>query len=60
MASTMSAIEHRGWQIESRSYEADGNRWCPKSAGEPSRRCKALYARRAGIAQRDAPYCARR
>jgi len=31
MASTMSAIEHRGWQIESRSYEADGNRWCPRA-----------------------------
>src|SRR5437899_10503547 len=31
MASTMSAIEHRGWQIESRSYEADGNHWCPRA-----------------------------
>ncbi|SRR6266478_1998500 len=31
MASTMSATEYKGWQIESRSYEADGNRWCPRA-----------------------------
>ena len=31
MASTMSAIEHKGWQIESRSYEADGNHWFPRA-----------------------------
>jgi len=31
MASTMSAIEHKGWLIELRSYEADGNRWFPRA-----------------------------
>ena len=31
MASTMSAIEHKRWQIESRAYEADGNRWFPRA-----------------------------
>ena len=31
MATTMSAIEHRGWLIDPRSYEADGNRWCPRA-----------------------------
>src|SRR5207245_5391925 len=42
MASTMSAIEHRGWQIESRSYEADGSHWCPRalvSRLDGARRC---------------------
>jgi hypothetical protein len=27
----MSMTEHKGWQIESRSYQADGNRWCPRA-----------------------------
>jgi hypothetical protein len=27
----MSVTEHKGWQIESRSYEADGNRWYPRA-----------------------------
>ena len=31
MASTMSETEHMGWQIESRSCETDGGRWCPRA-----------------------------
>ena len=27
----MSMTEHKGWQIESRSYQGDANRWCPKA-----------------------------
>jgi len=27
----MSETEHMGWQIESRSYETDGGRWCPRA-----------------------------
>src|SRR5258705_11762747 len=27
----MSMTERKGWQIESRSYQADANRWCPKA-----------------------------
>lgn len=27
----MRVTEHKGWQIESRSYEAGGRRWCPRA-----------------------------
>jgi len=27
----MTMTEHKGWQIESRSYQGDANRWCPKA-----------------------------
>ena len=27
----MSMTEHKGWQIEARSYQPDGNRWCPRA-----------------------------
>ena len=27
----MSVTVHMGWQIESRSYKADGNRWWPRA-----------------------------
>ena len=27
----MSETEHKGWQIESQSYESDSNRWCPRA-----------------------------
>ena len=27
----MSMTEHKGWQIESRSYQAAANRWCPSA-----------------------------
>ena len=27
----MSVVEHKGWQIESQSFKAGGNRWCPRA-----------------------------
>ena len=27
----MRVTEYKGWQIESRSYELDGHRWCPRA-----------------------------
>jgi hypothetical protein len=27
----MNVIEHKGWQIESRSYQTNANRWCPRA-----------------------------
>ena len=27
----MSMTGHKGWQIESRSFQAGGNRWCPRA-----------------------------
>jgi len=27
----MRATKHKGWLIESQSYESDGNRWCPRA-----------------------------
>ncbi|PYN03337.1 MAG: hypothetical protein DME07_06960 [Candidatus Rokuibacteriota bacterium] len=28
---TMSVIEHKGWQIESRSYQTNADCWCPRA-----------------------------
>jgi hypothetical protein len=28
---TMAVSEHKGWRIESRSYETAGRRWCPRA-----------------------------
>ena len=27
----MNATKHKGWLIESQSYESDGKRWCPRA-----------------------------
>ncbi|PYN15615.1 MAG: hypothetical protein DME05_11165 [Candidatus Rokuibacteriota bacterium] len=27
----MSVVQHNGWRIESQSFKARGNRWCPKA-----------------------------
>ena len=31
MVTTIAVSEHKGWHIESRSYEAGGRRWCPRA-----------------------------
>jgi hypothetical protein len=49
----MIKTEHRGWLIESRSYQAKRHSLASQSARESAPQRKNLHARRARVAQPD-------